>query len=197
MLILSKRVQHLTLRDDHLVDPRHHLLPNRAIGIVAVDQVEKVRGNREGQLVVGLLAARLFLRGQRHQSLQLRHARDPMLELPGPVVPLALRDVWPETLALGPGGAVFGIGHRRTQTVGKRAVGVKRRAGKSFRRNGPSRRTGANGGNEGLGEPENQHPDEERLHRDGVISSCASRVIRGCSRGISGAFRGQIFCSVS
>ena len=49
---------------------------------------------------------------QGHVLLELLDCGQPVLELPGPVLPLRLRHMLPKPLAVEPLGSVFGVGHR-------------------------------------------------------------------------------------
>ena len=71
-MIFAHRIQQLLGRLHHLTGPGNDLFADRAEGVVAVDQVEKVGRDREGQLVVGVAAPLVFLGGKRHQRLELR-----------------------------------------------------------------------------------------------------------------------------
>ena len=113
MFVLTERVEHLPRGDDHLVATGDDLLADRAIRVVPVDQVEKIRRDRQRQLLLGEEAARPFPGRQRHVALQLLDGREPVLQLPGPVPPVRLRHMRPKPLPGEPCGAVFGVGHRR------------------------------------------------------------------------------------
>ena len=111
MFVLAERVEHLAGGDHHLVAARDDMLAEGTVRIVAVDQVEKIRRDREGQFLVGEEAAGFFRRGERHVALQLLDGRDPVLELPGPILPVRRRNVGPKALALKPDGTIFVEGH--------------------------------------------------------------------------------------
>ena len=111
MLVLTERIEHLALRDNHFPCARNDLLPNGAIRIVAIDQVEKIWRDRERELLVGVRTPGFLVRRERHQLLQLLDRGDAVLELPRPVLPIALGNVLPESLAFKPGGAIFSVRH--------------------------------------------------------------------------------------
>ena len=113
MLVLPQRIEPLLHRQGHLAPARDDLLANRAIRVVAVDEVEKIWRDRERQLLVREQAARPFLGRKRHATLELLAGRETVLELPRPVLPVGCRDVLPKALALKPGGTVFLVRHER------------------------------------------------------------------------------------
>ena len=80
-------VRHVVGRTPRFLDPRNHLTPDRIVRIFARDQIEKVRRNRERQLVAGEQNAGAFLFAQRKVFLQLTQLSDAVLQLPFPVVP--------------------------------------------------------------------------------------------------------------
>ena len=111
MLVLAERIEHFLLRHDHFVAARDDLPADRAVRIVAIDEVEKIGRDREGQLVIGKQAARLFLRRERHELLKLGRARDAVLQLPVPIPPFGFGKMLPQPLAFEPAVAVFSVGH--------------------------------------------------------------------------------------
>jgi hypothetical protein len=54
-------VSHVVGRTPRFLDPRDHLTPNRIVRIFARDQIEKVRRNRQRELVAGQQNAAAFL----------------------------------------------------------------------------------------------------------------------------------------
>ena len=111
VFVLAERVEHLARGNHHLVTARDELLAQRAIGVPAVDEVEKIRRDRERKLLVGEEATGFLGRRECHMPLELLHRRDAVLQLPSPVAPIGFRHVLPKALALEPGGAVFRVGH--------------------------------------------------------------------------------------
>ena len=116
--VLSERIEALLLADHHLTRAGNDLLANRAVGIVTVDQVEKIRGDRERQLLVCKGAASLLVGGERHELLELGHRRNTILQLPNPITPVTRGNVLPESLAFEPSSAVFSVGHRFSGQLG-------------------------------------------------------------------------------
>ena len=88
MLILAERIEHFFLTHHRFAAPRNQLLPNRTIWVVAVDQVEEIRGDRERQLLTGKKATGLLVGRERHMLFKLGHTRDSVLQLPHPVAPI-------------------------------------------------------------------------------------------------------------
>jgi hypothetical protein len=113
VLVLAQRIEPLLCGQGHLALARDDLLANRAVRVVAVDEVEKIRRDRERQFLVREQAARPLLGRERHVALELLDGREPVLELPRPILPVGCRDVLPKSLALKPGGAVFLVRHER------------------------------------------------------------------------------------
>ncbi len=90
--IFPARVRHVVGRSPGLLDPRDDLAADRAVGIVAFDQVEKVRGDGEGELVAREQNSRPLFFREREMLFELRQGGDAILELPFPVVPEFRRD---------------------------------------------------------------------------------------------------------
>ncbi len=91
--IFPARVRHVVRRRPGFLDPRDDLTPDRAIRIVAFDQVEKMRRDREGELVAREQNARALFFGEDEMLLELRQGGDAILELPFPVIPELGRDI--------------------------------------------------------------------------------------------------------
>jgi len=98
----SQGIQLLLGAHDHLGAARDHLLAYRAIRVVAVDQVEEIRRDRQRQLLVRVVAAGLLVVRERHVALELLPGRYAVLQLPDPVSPLGLGDVLPKSLTFKP-----------------------------------------------------------------------------------------------
>ena len=93
--IFAARIGHVVGRRPGFFDPRNDLTPDRIIRIVARDQVEKVRRDREGELVAGEQNAAAFLVAKIDMLLELGERCDPVFELPFPIVPEFRRHIWP------------------------------------------------------------------------------------------------------
>ena len=91
--ILTAGVRHVVGRSPGFLDPRDDLSPDRAIGIVALDQVEEMWRDGEREFVAGKKHAGPFLIGESEMLLELRQGGDAILELPFPVVPEFRRDI--------------------------------------------------------------------------------------------------------
>ena len=78
-------------------DARNDLAPDRTIGIIALDQVEKVRRDGKRQFVAGKQNAVAFFIGKFEQLLELRQRRDAIFQLPFPIVPLLSWNIRPVT----------------------------------------------------------------------------------------------------
>src|ERR1051325_8192961 len=62
-----------------------------------INQIEKIRRDAERKFVIGEARAGDFLRRERgHQAFELFPRTDAVLELPAPVIPIAVRHVAPE-----------------------------------------------------------------------------------------------------
>ena len=90
--IFTARVRHVVRRGPGFLDARNDLPPNRAIGIIALDQVEKMRRDGERELVAGKQHSGALFIGENEMLLELRQRRDAVLELPFPIVPEFRRD---------------------------------------------------------------------------------------------------------
>jgi hypothetical protein len=68
-----------------------------AILVGGIDQIEKVRRDRERQTAVREPGAGVFLRRERrHQALELFQRRDAVLELPNPAIPVLVWHIAPK-----------------------------------------------------------------------------------------------------
>ena len=88
VLILPQRIQHLPRGNHHLIAPRNDLLANRAVRISPIDEVEKIRRDRERELLFGEKTAGFLLWRQGQVTLQLLNRGQPILQLPRPVLPI-------------------------------------------------------------------------------------------------------------
>ena len=121
MRILAARVAHFPGGRVGFLDARNDLPPDRAVLVRRIDQVEEIRRDGQGQLVVGEARARPLLRREgRHQPLQLLQRGDPVLELPVPVVPVGIRNISSKNLCR-PGVNCF-------KRLGRVAMAAPRRA---------------------------------------------------------------------
>ena len=91
--VFAARVRHVVGRGPGFLDPRDDLPPDRAVRIVAFDQVEKMRRDRERELVAGEQNAGALFFGEDEMLLELRQGGDAIPELPFPVVPEFRRDI--------------------------------------------------------------------------------------------------------
>ena len=89
-------------RDETFFRARNDLQANRARGIFAVDQIEKMRRDREIETPLGGAKTFAFPRGERHQRFELRGSRDAVAQLPAPVVPVCGGNVRPKPLPVRP-----------------------------------------------------------------------------------------------
>jgi hypothetical protein len=85
--IFAARVGHVVRGCPRLLDPRNHLSPDRIIGIIAWDQIEKMRGDRQREFVAGEQNAAAFFLAKIEMFFELSEGRDPVFELPFPIVP--------------------------------------------------------------------------------------------------------------
>ncbi len=93
--IFAARIGHIVGRGPGFLDPRNHLAPDGIVRIIARDQVKKVRGDGERQLVAGEQDAAPFFIRKFEVLLELGQRRDPVFELPFPIVPEFRRDPGP------------------------------------------------------------------------------------------------------
>ncbi len=91
--IFAARVRHVVGRGPGFLDPRDDLPPDRAVGIVSLDQVEEMWRDGERELVAGKQHTGPLLIGEGEMLLELRQSRDAILELPFPVIPEFRRDI--------------------------------------------------------------------------------------------------------
>ena len=73
------------------LDARDDLAADRAVGIVRVDQVEEMRGDRHRELGAGQQHAGAFLGGEFDPLLELGERLDAVLQLPLRILPMAER----------------------------------------------------------------------------------------------------------
>ena len=85
--------------DIGLLDARDDLPADRAIRVLGVDEVEEMRRDRQRELVRGEEAPFPLLLGEHEHLFQLGQRRDPVAQLPMPVVPLRGGHVFPSALA--------------------------------------------------------------------------------------------------
>ena len=79
------------------LDPGDDLPANGTEFVGGIDQVKEVRGDRQGQLLIGQGGAGvLFGRESGHQPLKLLNRGDAVLELPMPIVPVRIGNVTPK-----------------------------------------------------------------------------------------------------
>src|SRR6266536_6611920 len=80
-------VGHVVRGCPRLLDPRNHLSPDRIVGIIARDQIEKMRGDRQREFVSREQNAAAFFLAKVEVFFELSEGRDPVFELPFPIVP--------------------------------------------------------------------------------------------------------------
>ena len=118
--ILAARVGHFLRSVPALLDPRDHLAADRAIGVVAIDQVEIVRRDRHRQLAACQQHAGALLVGELQPFFQRRQRGDAVLQLPGGVVPFGHRFRRPVAGGVGAEGGVevVWLAHRGSAKIG-------------------------------------------------------------------------------
>ena len=100
MGIFAARIAHFPDGGVGFLDARNDLAADGAVLIRRINQVEEIRRDGEGELVIRQFGPGVFLRREgRHQAHQLFQRGDPVLELPAPVVPVGVGHVGPETAA--------------------------------------------------------------------------------------------------
>ena len=102
VLILAHWIQHFPGSFPHFLTSRHDLLANGAFGILAVDQIKKVRCYRQGQFLVRKQTSFFFFRGKLQIGLYLLQAGNAVLQLPNPIIPVLIGDMVPKALARPP-----------------------------------------------------------------------------------------------
>src|SRR5437868_9230438 len=93
--ILATRVSHVVRRLPSLLDPWNDLAPDWIVRIIARDEIEKMRGDREGEFVAGKQNPAAFLFAKIDLLIELSERSNPIFELPFPVVPEFRRDFGP------------------------------------------------------------------------------------------------------
>ena len=86
--ILAARVGHFLRRNQRFLDPRNDLPPDRAIGIVGIDEIEELGRDAHAQLCPGEQHPRAFLRREAEVGFQGLEIGDPIAQLPAPIIPL-------------------------------------------------------------------------------------------------------------
>ena len=61
MFVLAQRIQHLPRGNHHLIASWNDLLTNRTVGVSPIDEVEKIRRDRERELLFGKKTAGFLL----------------------------------------------------------------------------------------------------------------------------------------
>jgi hypothetical protein len=93
--VLPARIGHVVRRGPGFLDPWDDLAPNRAIGVVSLDQVKKMGRDGESELGAGEENAAAFFIRQLQVLLELGERRHPIFQLPFPVIPKLRRNVRP------------------------------------------------------------------------------------------------------
>ena len=85
--IFAARVGHVVRGCPRLLNAWNHLSPDRIVGIIARDQIEKMRGDRQREFVSREQNAAAFFLAKVEVFFELSEGRDPVFELPFPIVP--------------------------------------------------------------------------------------------------------------
>ena len=93
--IFAARIGHVVRRRPRFFDPRNDLTPDRAIRIIALDQIEKMRRDGERELRAGKQNAAAFFIRKFEMLLELGERSDPIFQLPFPIIPEFGRDIGP------------------------------------------------------------------------------------------------------
>lgn len=93
--VLAAGIGHLGRRDRSLADMGNDLAADRTVGILPLDQVEVVGSDGQRELVAGEDDAGTLLGCQLQVLLQSLKGRDPVLELPLPIIPQVGRRIGP------------------------------------------------------------------------------------------------------
>ena len=94
--VLVERVVHVRSTLMGFVDRRHCLHAYRTTWVILIHQGSVVWGDPHSEDLQGLFDPVLLLLGQVDDLLQVLQRRDPVADLPVPVVPLLLSDVFPK-----------------------------------------------------------------------------------------------------
>ena len=94
--IFAAGIGHVVGRRPGFFDSRDNLSPDGIVRIFAArDQIEKVRRDCEREFVAGKEHAAAFFVAKIDMLLELSERRDPVLELPFPIIPKFGRDMRP------------------------------------------------------------------------------------------------------
>jgi hypothetical protein len=94
--IFAARIGHLERGPVGLFDARDDLATDWTVRIFRVNEIEKMRCNRERKLVSGQNYAGALFPRKRDLLFELLQIGDPVFELPFPVVPEFGSDIWPK-----------------------------------------------------------------------------------------------------
>ncbi len=111
VFVFAERIEHFFGVKLRLARTRNHLQPDGTVGIITINQVKKIRGDRHRQLVAREEHPGALVRRERHVALEVLQLGQAVFELPAPVIPIACGNVLPMSLAFKPGGTVFGVSH--------------------------------------------------------------------------------------
>ena len=95
MRILAARIAHFVGSHGGLLHAWDHLPTNRAIGVDAINQIKKMRGDCEREFAAGKNDPSTLFRHQLQPGFQLLQPCDPIAQLPFPIVPLLWRGIGP------------------------------------------------------------------------------------------------------
>ena len=101
MRVLSARVSHLKRRPAPFRRVGNDLAANRAVRILAIDQIEEVRSHGKRELVSREQNPGALFWGQGDFPLELGKVRDSVFKLPFPVVPELGSDAGPVSWRMG------------------------------------------------------------------------------------------------
>ena len=100
--VFATRIAHFPRRNVSFFNARDNLPANRTILIARINEIEKIRRDRQRELFIREQRSRVFLGSQRGKELlQLRECRDSVLQLPTPIIPIGVTDIAPKAFARG------------------------------------------------------------------------------------------------
>ena len=98
--VLVKWIEEVSLGAMQLLDCRDALLADRVVRVVLVDEGEVVWSDGHTEGLEGLANAVLFLLSQFYVFFQLVQSLNAVTNLPVPVVPFCIRDVWKHSFSV-------------------------------------------------------------------------------------------------
>ena len=94
--IFAAGIGHLERGSDSFFDSRDDLSADRAIGVVWIDEVKKMRRDGEAQLMARQQHPGPLFRGELDFGFEIFQAGDAIFQLPLPIIPKFSRDIGPE-----------------------------------------------------------------------------------------------------